>query len=84
MYLAKYSHRGFVGTIYHDDDFDSAIGLGEGAFHRSADKLRPVPRGYYYAYYLSKVGIYGHYLFLGHSNIVLREQPCKTDSRTAM
>jgi hypothetical protein len=67
MYLTKCSHRGFVGPIYHDDDFDSVIGLGEGAFQRSADKLRPVSRGDYYAYFLLEVTSYGRYPFLQHS-----------------
>jgi hypothetical protein len=67
MYLTKCSHRGFVRPIYHDDDFDSIISLGEDTFHRSADKLGPVSRGYYNAYRLSEVIIYGRYPFLRHS-----------------
>jgi hypothetical protein len=67
MYLTKRFHRGFVGPVYHDDNFDSVVGLGEGAFRRSADKLRPASRGDYNAYRLSEVTVYGRYPFLQHS-----------------
>ncbi len=69
MYLTERPHCGFVGPVYHDDDFDWAVGLGEGAFHRSANKVRSVSRGNYNADRLSEVATYGRYPFCGIPSI---------------
>ena len=68
MYPTERTHCRFVGPIYYDDDFDGVIGLGEGAFHCSADKLRPVSRGDYNTYRLSEFTVfYGRCPFLRRS-----------------